>query len=233
MDANTGFLSWLLTAFSSGGVWMYAIVAVHIATIAIILDRAYALYLGRTTKQSRVIHSFEDEIKTGKLDRALQKSMSLSRTQPIAAVAAAGIQAAKDLGGRDEVQARMDEILTVENSRLEKRTNFLSMLGNVATLLGLLGTIVGLIQAFAAVANVDAAQKAVLLTQGVSLAMNTTAYGLIVAIPALVLHSVFVNRSNNLQDDLNQSAFKVFNWLNFNFESVTQKPNRPKRSANA
>ena len=66
--------------------------------------------------------------------------------------------------------------------------------------------------------------------QGVSLAMNTTAYGLIVAIPALVMHSILMNRSRKLQDDLNQSAFRVFNLLNFNFEAVNLKPRRPKRS---
>jgi biopolymer transport protein ExbB len=230
MENNMGFFTWLTTAFAEGGVWMWVIAIVHVATVAIVIDRVYALYMKRADNQTDVIKSFEEDIKSGQLDRTLDKAKMLRREEPIAAVVAAGTQAARDLGGRDEIQARMDEILTVENSRLETRTGYLAMLANVATLLGLLGTIVGLIQAFASVSNVDAAQKALLLTRGVALAMNTTAYGLIVAIPTLIVHSVLMNRTVSLQEDLNQSAFKVFNWLNFNFESVSTKPQRPKRT---
>lgn len=222
----------LANAFSQGGIWMYAIAAVHVVTIAIIAERIFALYVQRSVNQRRISRNFEQDIQRGQLDKTITKAQSVSKSQPIAAVVSAGAQAARDLGGRDEIQARMDEVLTVENSRLQKRTGFLAMFGNVATLLGLLGTIIGLIQAFASIANVDAAQKAVMLTQGVSLAMNTTAYGLIVAIPALIMHSILMNRSRKLQDDLNQSAFRVFNLLNFNFEAVNLKPRRPKRAAN-
>jgi biopolymer transport protein ExbB len=224
-----GFFGRLSAAFAQDGIWMYAIASVHIATIAIVVDRVYALFLTRKANQKKIIRAFEDDIKSGKLERTFEKSMTIRGQHPIAAVVSAGVQAAKDSGGRDEVQARMDEVLSVENSRLEKRTNYLAMLANISTLLGLLGTVVGLIKAFESVAGADAVQKSVLLTKGISLAMNATAYGLIVAIPALVMHSVLVNRTNDLQDDMNQSAFKVFNWLNFNIETVGSK-NRTQKS---
>ena len=220
----------IANAFSQGGIWMMAIAAVHVVTIAIIAERLYALYVQRSVNQRRVGRNFEQDIQRGQLDRVVKKAQSVSKSQPIAAVVSAGTQAAREFGGRDEIQARMDEVLTVENSRLQKRTGFLAMFGNVATLLGLLGTIIGLIQAFASIANVDAAEKAVMLTQGVSLAMNTTAYGLIVAIPALVMHSILMNRTRKLQEDLNQSAFRIFNLLNYNFDAVNVKARRPKRT---
>jgi len=226
MESNLTFFSWFSEAFATGGVWMWAIAVVHIATIALIVDRVYALFLNRTPNQGRVIKGFEEDIKSGKLDKTFEKAMNLRRNQPVAAVVSAGVQAARDFGGRDEVQARMDELLTLENNRLEKRTGFLAMLANVATLLGLLGTIIGLIQAFAAVAGLEAAEKSIALTRGVALAMNTTAYGLIVAIPALVMHSILVNRTTNLQEDLNQSSFKVFNWLNYALEVGTGKSSK-------
>jgi biopolymer transport protein ExbB/TolQ len=97
------------------------------------------------------------------------------------------------------------------------------MIGNVATLLGLLGTIVGMIRSFQSVANEDAMTKANLLSAGISTAMHATAYGLIVAIPALVMYAVLQNRSQRIAEDLNQGALKVFNWLSYNYESVPSK----------
>lgn len=231
MEQNIGMIGWIAGAFTGGGIWMYAILAVHIVTIALIAERVFALYLRMKKNQNKVLNAFEVDIKSGQLDKALAKAKSSSNSYPISAVIAAGVEAAKDLGGRDEIQARMDEVLGVQNSRIEKRTQFLAMLGNVATLMGLLGTIVGLIQAFAAIANLGAAERAEVLTSGVALAMNTTAYGLIVAIPALIMFGVLSSRSNDLQEDLNQSAFRAFNWLTFNFENAGQKVSRPKRAA--
>jgi biopolymer transport protein ExbB/TolQ len=141
--------------------------------------------------------------------------------QPIAVVALAGAQATRDLAGKDEVQLRMDEVLLEEQTRLEKRTGFLAMLGNVATLLGLLGTITGMIKSFAAVGTANATEKAALLASGISEAMNATAYGLIVAVPALVMYAVLQNRTNQLADDLNKAALKLFILLTYNFETVT------------
>ncbi|MEO0337550.1 MAG: MotA/TolQ/ExbB proton channel family protein, partial [Pseudomonadota bacterium] len=121
---------------------------------------------------------------------------------------------------REEIQAKMDEVLLAENAKLERRTGFLAMLGNVGTLLGLLGTIVGLIGSFGSVASVNPVEKAAMLTQGISMAMNTTAYGLIMAIPALVMFAILQNRANRIAEDLNQGSLKVFNWLSFNYETV-------------
>jgi len=217
-------------AFSEGGIWMFAIMTAQIFSLAIVAERVFALFVARSKNQKAIAKDFEDDIKRGRLDLALAKARSLSRNQPIASVVQAGILAAQDMGGRDEIQAKMDEVLSVENAKLERRTGFLAMLGNVGTLLGLLGTIVGLIQAFSSVSNMNGAEKSMYLTQGVALAMNATAYGLIMAIPALVMYAVLMNRTNHLQEDLNQSAFKVFNWLSFNIESVPSRPSRPSKS---
>jgi biopolymer transport protein ExbB/TolQ len=229
MELDMGFIQSIYVAFAEGGIWMWSIVIVHIVSIAIMAERFFQLYVLRTIGQGQMVKQFENDIKKGELERVLNKAKGLSLRNPIATVVQAGTQAAIYMGCREEIQSRMDEILLAENSRLEQRTGLLAMLGNAGTLLGLLGTIVGLIQSFSSVANVNPLEKATLLTQGIALAMNTTAYGLIMAIPALIMYGVLQNRANQLSDDLNQGALRVFNWLSFTYDVM---PNRTRRVKN-
>jgi len=218
--------SLISTAFQHGGIWMWAIFMAQIVSLAIIAERIFALYVMRQPGQKKIASEFEQEIRKGQIDKVLSKAQKLGSTNSISKVIEAGAQAAIDMGGREEIQAKMDEVLLHENSKLECRTGFLAMLGNVGTLLGLLGTIVGMIRAFAAVSSVSAAEKATLLSQGISLAMHTTAYGLVMAIPAIVMYAILQNRAQRLSDDLNQGSLKIFNWLSYNFETVPQKRSR-------
>ena len=162
-------------AFAHGGLLMWLIVPVHIASLVIIIERVMALYVRRELNQKQMVKAFEDDIRKGQIDKMLAKARRIE-SEPIAMVAMAGGQAAQDLAGKDEVQLRMDEVILEEQTRLEKRTGFLAMLGNVATLLGLLGTITGMIKSFAAVGTASPTEKAALLATGISEAMNATAY---------------------------------------------------------
>ena len=112
-----------------------------------------------------------------------------------------------------EVQAAMDEAALKELPRIEKRTGYLSMLGNIATLVGLLGTILGLIHSFAGVAGVDPSMKATLLAKGISEAMNCTAFGLIVAIPALLEFAILQGWTQGTLDDINEVSVQVVNLV--------------------
>jgi biopolymer transport protein ExbB len=217
------FFSSIALAFKQDGIWMWTIFFAQIASLAIIVERVSALYLGRTLNQKDLAFDFEEDIKKGRLEKVLERAKRVGGMNPLAEVVVAGTHAAMNMGGKEEIQARMDEVLIHENSKLEKRTGFLAMIGNVATLLGLLGTIVGMIHSFKSVANEDTMTKASMLSAGISTAMHATAYGLIVAIPALVMYSVLQNRSNQISEDLNQGALKVFNWLSYNYESIPHK----------
>ncbi len=211
--------SGLLMAFRDGGIWMGFIMAAQVVSLAIIAERVFALYVMRKPNQKRIVQLFEKDIKSGQLDRVITHAQSM-RSDSIATVAAAGAQAALGMGGREEIQLKIDEVLLEEQSRIERRTGFLAMLGNVGTLLGLLGTIVGLIRAFSSVGNANAVEKAALLSQGVSEAMYATAYGLVMALPALIMFSVLQNRANALSEDLSKAALKIYIWLGFNYEAV-------------
>jgi biopolymer transport protein ExbB len=224
------FFSSITEAFRMGGIWMWAILAAQIVSFAVIVERVFALYITRNSGQKRLAKSFEDDIRKGNIEKVISRARNMRFTNPIAAVVEAGAQAALDMGGREEIQAKMDEILLHENARLEKRTGFLAMIGNVGTLLGLLGTIVGLIESFSSAGSANPVEKATLLSQGIAMSMHCTAYGLIMAIPALVMYSVLQNRATNLAEDLNQGALKVFNWLSFNYESVPSKRIRSKEA---
>lgn len=213
-------------AFEHGGIWMYVILVIQLFSIAIIIERTIVLFGKKKVTQTNIALNFEDDIRRGEIDSVINKANNLSSTQPVAKAILAGAQSAKFFGGKDEIQAKMDEVLLHENSMLDRRTGFLSMFGNVATLVGLLGTITGMIKSFAAVSYASPAEKAALLAAGISEAMNATAYGLITAIPALVAYAVLMNRANLLSEDLNQGALKVFNWLSYNYEAVGFKSMR-------
>jgi biopolymer transport protein ExbB len=207
-------------AFEQGGFWMYPILTVQMVSLAIVIERAYALYAKNKINQGEFANTFEDAIRRGEIESVIERAQAASATMPVARAILAGTKVAKNLGGKEEIQGKMDEVLLLENSIVERRIGFLSMLGNVATLTGLLGTITGMIKSFSAVAGAVPAEKATLLAAGISEAMNATAYGLITAIPALVMYAVLQNRANHIVEDLNRAAFKAFNWLSYSYEPV-------------
>lgn len=213
-------LSKISIAFSHGGIWMWAIAIIQVFSLAIIAERIYALFMKRRTNQANVVAGFEEGIRRGEIDQVINKAQSLENEAPVARAILAGAKTAKILGGKEEIQGKMDEVLMQENAHIERRIGFLTMFGNVATLMGLLGTITGMIQSFAAVAYAAPAEKAAALSAGISEAMNCTAYGLIVAIPALIAYAVLQNRANHLAEDLNTSSLKAFNWLSYTYEPV-------------
>jgi biopolymer transport protein ExbB/TolQ len=219
------FLSLGRAFTSTDSFWMWIILAAQVVSIAIIAERSIALFVNRKTNQKDLSKMIAEDIRSGDLDKALRRSLRLQK-EPLGVVASAGIQAAIDMGGKEEIQLKMDEILLEENTRVEKRIGFLAMFANVATLVGLLGTITGLIHSFAGIANANPAEKAMILSQGISLAMNTTAYGLIVAVPALIMYAVLQNRASRLSDDLNKAALNLFIQLGFHYEPVTTKKGR-------
>jgi biopolymer transport protein ExbB len=114
---------------------------------------------------------------------------------------------------RDDIEIAMEECMMEILPQLEKRTAYVGLAANIATLLGLLGTIMGLIQAFTAVANANPAEKADLLSASISVAMNTTAFGLLVAIPLLVMHTVIAQKTGQIVAALEMASVKLLNAI--------------------
>ena len=218
-------------AFHQGGFWMWFIFVIQMVSFVVIFDRLWSLYIKRRLIQKEIALQFEQDIRRGDLTNVVRRAEELGLENPINKVIVAGTNAAIGFGGQHEIQGKMDEVLLEEQADIEKRTGYLSMLGNVGTLAGLLGTIVGMIKAFSAVGTIQIEQKALLLSQGVSEAMNTTAYGLIMAIPALIMFAILQNRTNLLSEDLHQGALKILNWLSYTYEAIPSQPPRLNQQA--
>jgi biopolymer transport protein ExbB/TolQ len=122
-----------------------------------------------------------------------------------------GLDRIKSTARRDDIEKAMEESLMEVMPRLERRTHYLATFANIATLLGLLGTIIGLINAFTAVASANPAEKADLLSASISVAMNTTAFGLMVAIPLLLMHTVLQSKTTDIVDSLEMVSVKFLN----------------------
>lgn len=199
----------LAEAFKEGGWGMYPIALIAVFIIAIAAERIAYLFFKARINKNDFINTMHKYLFQGNLQRAI--TYCSSNRAPLANIVKAGLLRID--GTEAEIQSAMDETALVEMPRIEKRTGYLAMLGNVAVLAGLLGTISGLIRSFAAVSYADAAEKAVLLAKGISEAMNCTAFGLGTAIPALVLFSILSGTTQNLVDDINESTVRMLNLI--------------------
>ncbi len=196
--------------FQEGGLFLYPIAFVFAIGLIIALERW--LFLSREKlKNARAFNDFLPLLRTTDVEK--MQSFSRENTAPVTRIIACGLDMMKVSRQRADVENSMSEGMLEALPRLEKRTGYLSVLANVATLLGLLGTIIGLIGAFTAVANADPAQKSQLLSTSISVAMNTTAFGLIAAIPLLVLHAMLQNKTAAIVTSIEMAAVKFLNMM--------------------
>lgn len=200
----------MITMFQDGGSFMYAILLVFVFAMAIAFERLFYVNFRAGINSTAFMAQIQKLVRANNIDRAIK----LCNAEPHAAlprVVKAGLIRANL--SEKEIENAVDEATLEVGPMINKRTGFLGMLANVATLTGLLGTIWGLIMAFEAVARASAEMKQTLLAQGISVAMYTTAGGLIAAIPTMVLQSLIQARSNKILDDVDQFGLKTVNLL--------------------
>ncbi len=202
------FMTVVARFFQEGGLFMYPIVAMLVFGLAIAIERS--LYLRSTRIQNRKTwEAVAPLVSAGRYDAALAQAEESKAS--LARVMSYGLARIKTARRRDDLEMAMEESLMEELPQLERRTPFLQVFANVATLLGLLGTIIGLIQGFTAVASVNPAEKANLLSASISVAMNTTAFGLMCAIPLLLIHAWLQAKTTELVDSLEMATVKFLN----------------------
>lgn len=199
-----------ISFFQNGGPFMYPIAVVLVIGLAIALERWLFLTAAKHSNR-RAFDRMLPLLK--KRDYSAVIDTARSSKAPIGRIIAAGLARMQQTTQRDEIEYAMEEGVLETVPRLEKRTSYIATLANIATLLGLLGTIMGLIAAFTAVANADPAEKANLLSQSISVAMNTTAFGLMAAIPLLLLHTTIQNKTIEIVDSLEMAGVKCLNIL--------------------
>jgi biopolymer transport protein ExbB/TolQ len=200
----------LVNFFQAGGLFMYPIVAVLALGVAIAVERYVYLTAARATNQ-RIWKQVMPLLMDGKYGQAA--ALTEKSKTALSRILRYGLDRAGANVRRDDVEVAMEEGLMETVPRLEKRTHYLATFANIATLLGLLGTIMGLIQAFTAVANANPAEKADMLSASISVAMNTTAFGLMAAIPLLLIYTVLQTKTTELVDSLEMASVKFLNIL--------------------
>ncbi|UTW48447.1 MotA/TolQ/ExbB proton channel family protein [Bacterioplanoides sp. SCSIO 12839] len=207
------FFSAIVTFFQQGGFFIYPIALVFAIGIAITIER------WRFLKQEKVrnLKAFDDFLPLLRTDDHEKMTLfTRDNTAPVSRMIGCGLDMMKVTKMRADVEQAMSEGMMESVPRLEQRTGYLAVLANVATLLGLLGTIIGLIAAFTAVASADPAEKSRLLSESISVAMNTTAFGLIAAIPLLVFHAILTNKTNAIIGSIEMAGVKFLNVMTLN-----------------
>jgi len=198
----------IVSFFASGGIFMYPILVVFAFGVAISVERYVTLSI--VTNKNRVVWEKVQPLLTeGQFDEA--RDMTSGDESTISQVLNMGLTLQGSVRRREDIEIAMEESMMEIVPRLEKRTPYVALASSIATLLGLLGTIMGLIQAFTAVANANPAEKADLLSASISVAMNTTAFGLMVAIPLLVIHAVLTSKTGDIVDSLEMATVKSLN----------------------
>lgn len=200
----------LIRFFQEGGWFMYPILAVLALGAAIAVERYVFLTRERSTNR-REWNDLLPVLTNGDYQRAY--NMTSQSTSAISKILTYGLSRLGTSNRLEDVETAMEEGLMEITPRLEKRTHYLATFANIATLLGLLGTIIGLIEAFSAVSSADPSQKAELLSSSISVAMNTTAFGLVVAIPLLLIYAVLQTKTTELVDSLEMAAVKFNNLI--------------------
>jgi biopolymer transport protein ExbB len=200
----------MLAFFQKGGMFMYPILLVFVTGMAIAVERWFQLTRVRNVNSKiwRVLYPMLAKGEFDKVQALVNKDKST-----IARMLGMGLARQGALRRREDIEIAMEESMMEIIPQLEKRTPYVALLSNIATLLGLLGTIMGLIQAFTAVANANPAEKADLLSASISVAMNTTAFGLMSAIPLLLLHAKLTSTTGHIVDSLEMASVKALNSI--------------------
>ena len=209
----------IVKIFVQGGPFMIPILLVGAVGTAIAVER-YVTLTRMSVRNRNVWTAVEPALSKGDFDKA--RELTGKDDSVISRLLSVGLALQGAVRRRDDVKTAMQETMTQIMPRLEKRTHYLATLANVATLLGLLGTVSGLIHAFSAVATVNPAEKASLLSASISEAMNCTAFGLVTAVPFLVLHALLQSKTAQLIENLEAASIKFLTVLTTRQSTLAQ-----------
>ncbi|MBU0996118.1 MAG: MotA/TolQ/ExbB proton channel family protein [Proteobacteria bacterium] len=200
----------MFSLFQSGGSFMYVILCVSIIALALFAERATFLYFKMKMNIEGPFQKIVNALEKMNYRGAIEECTRIE-SHPMGRILKAGLLKA-DKRDKD-IERVLEEKILQEIPLVKARINLLTMFANISTLLGLLGTIIGLISAFQGVSSANAAMKQEILANGISVAMLTTAFGLIVAIPCLAGYYILNNRGEYLIDQFEEKALSLFNTL--------------------
>ena len=196
--------------YQQGGVWMHAIALTAILGAGVMIERFIFLFFRFNINGGQFFNQIQKLVMANNIDRAI-KLCNAADKAALARVIKAGLTRANK--SEADIAGAVEEAMLEVGPAISKRVPMISALANIATLLGLLGTIFGMIEAFQAVATVSADQRATALAKGIAIAINTTGFGLMVAIPLLSAHIFISNLAKKISDEIDLYAVKLENLL--------------------
>jgi biopolymer transport protein ExbB/TolQ len=203
-------MSSIAEAFSEGGIFMYIIAVVSVIGLGVIIERFIFLFFKYNINATAFMAQIQKLVMANNIDRAI-KLCNAAPSAALPRVIKAGLTRANK--SESEISDAIEEASLEVIPEVQKRTPSLQSIANIATLMGLLGTIIGMIQAFAALDKAAPEQRSAFLARGISIAMNTTAFGLIVAIPCMGAHVFLSNVTKKIVDEIDQHSVKLSNLL--------------------
>ena len=200
--------------FKNGGIWMYPIAVISAFSLAIVIERLFYYYIHCRINAKALLTQIVRLIRNNEVEHARQ--LCSKTKSPLALILESAVYHFQQNEPDQEIQNAVDEVALRELPRIQRRTHYLSLFANISTLLGLLGTIFGLQEAFASLSTAaDPAQKATLLAKGIAIGMNTTAMGLIVAVPNMIMYSVLGAKANNIIEEIDESSVRLLQKFPF------------------
>lgn len=197
--------------FVAGGEYMYVLLAILAVGVAIVVERLFFYFVTCRNMDAATAGETAKAIESGKIPEQLQKLKK--RNDPLSGILSVALDRYNSGATIEDIQEGIDEEAITQLPRLTERLSYLALIANVATLVGLLGTIAGLTASFASLASVEAAEKAASLANGIAVAMNTTALGLIVAIPHMVAHTMLNSYRAKLTKNLDDAMLRFVNFI--------------------
>lgn len=223
--ADPGFLHAAASFMNDGGVFMWIIFAIWCFGICISVERIKAI-ISFDINGSTLMGKIKKHVLLNEVQEAIQ--LCSNSNALLCQVMRAGLKRANQT--KEQIRDAIDSSILESLPKLDKRMNYLGLIANVSTLLGLLGTIQGLIQSFAAVADANPADKARLLANGIAVAMNTTALGLVSAISIMVIHTILMSKSEKIIGEIEENSTKLVDLLGTKHHhagATTSRPSTP------
>jgi biopolymer transport protein ExbB/TolQ len=223
IENKDGIVTEFLTRFHNGNAFdmflMWALVLMFFGAAGIVVERIYMIFFVYTANAAALMQKVQRLI----LDNNIEEAVKVCNTRPNSVIyqvfKAALVNANRPF---DEVQDHVEVAKLSAIPKLQKRMSYLFTLGNVATLLGLLGTVYGLVVSFAGAKSLEASQKQIHLTEGISTALTATFFGLLVAIPCMFFYGFLFNRVNMLVDEIEHYSARLLMLLRTGAEYFDQ-----------
>jgi len=197
--------------FQNGGAWMYVLAGISAIALAVVCERLYFFFIHCRVNAKELLTQITRLIRSGKTEEARQICARMKN--PLSVILESALWHFLQHESDQQIQNAVDEIALRELPKIQKRTHYLALFANISTLIGLLGTIFGLQQAFGALSTADPSQKATVLAQGIAMAMNTTAMGLMVAVPCMIFFSFIGAKANTIIEEVDESSVRLLNFL--------------------